>query len=330
MIRNVAATRVMLTGSDWSMTAHRWRVPLLAVALAALPWVVPSQALAVNILIFGLYATGFNLLFGFAGMLSFGHAAFFGAGAYGAGIALARFGVGWFGAIALGVVASGVLALLIGALSIRSRGIYFSMVTLALAQLVYYVAFQATDWTGGENGLRGLTVSTIHIGPLALNFLDPVTKYYVVLVFVVAALYAISRLLNAPFGAAMEAVRENEPRALAIGYDVKRIKLIAFTLSGLVCGLAGTLDALHLSIVPIDTLFYQTSGLAVMMVLLGGAGTFVGPFVGAAIFLLIEDVFSIWTPHWQLFVGIVFILAVLFLPRGVWGTLVAWQKRRQP
>jgi branched-chain amino acid transport system permease protein len=293
---------------DWAATAQRWRVPLMALGLAALPWIIPSQALAVNILIYGLYATGFNLLFGFTGMLSFGHAAFLGAGAYGAGIALARFGI--------------------GALSIRSRGIYFSMVTLAFAQLVYYVALQATGWTGGENGLRGLTVSTLHAGPLALNFLDPAVKYYVILAFVIAALWAISRVLNSPFGSAIEAIRENENRAAACGYNVKQIKLTVFALSGLICGLAGGLNALHLSIVPIDILSYQTSGLAVIMVLLGGASTFLGPFAGAAIFLLIEDVFSLWTPHWQLFVGIFFILAVLFLPQGVWGTLVAWHRRR--
>ena len=317
------------TGADEPTRAQRWRVPLVSAVLAVLPWIAPSQALAVNILIYGLYATGFNLLFGYTGLLSLGHAAFLGIGAYGAGIALARFGFGWFGAIAIGVAASGILAALIGALSIRSRGIYFSMVTLALAQLVYYVAFQAESWTGGENGLRGLTVSRLRIGPLSLNFLDPMTKYYVILGFVAAALWAVSRLLNSPFGATIEAIRENEGRALACGYDVRRIKLMAFTLSGLVCGLAGALDALHLSIVPIDTLYYQTSGLAVMMALLGGAGTFLGPFVGAAIFLLIEDSFSLWTSHWQLFVGAIFILAVLFLPRGAWGTLVSWRENRR-
>ena len=317
------------TGTDEPARAQRWRVPLVAAMLAVLPWIAPSQALAVNILIYGLYATGFNLLFGYTGLLSLGHAAFLGAGAYGAGIALARFGFGWFGAIAIGVAASGILAALIGALSIRSRGIYFSMVTLSLAQLVYYVAFQAESWTGGENGLRGLTVSRLRIGPLSLNFLDPMTKYYIILGFVAAALWAVSRLLNSPFGATIEAIRENEGRALACGYDVRRMKLMAFTLSGLVCGLAGALDALHLSIVPIDTLYYQTSGLAVMMALLGGAGTFLGPFVGAAIFLLIEDSFSLWTSHWQLFVGAIFILAVLFLPRGAWGTLVSWRENRR-
>ncbi len=227
-------------------------MPAIAAVLAILPWIVPSQALAVNILVYGLYATGFNLLFGYTGMLSFGHAAFLGAGAYGTGIALGYLGLGWFSAILVGVGASGVLALAIGALSIRSRGIYFSMVTLALAQLVYYVAFQTSDWTGGENGLRGFGVATLHVGPWGLNFLDPLTKYYVIFVFVVVALWLVSRLLDAPFGAAIEAVRENEGRALACGYDVKALKLVVFVISGLLCGLAGSLDALHLSIVPID------------------------------------------------------------------------------
>jgi branched-chain amino acid transport system permease protein len=307
----------------------RWRMPAVAAVLAVLPWIAPSQALSVNILLYGLFATGFNLLFGYTGLLSFGHAAFLGAGAYGAGIALARYDVGWFGAIGIGTAVAGVLAVLIGAVSIRSRGIYFSMVTLALAQLVYYIAFQATGWTGGENGLRGLTVSVLNFGFFSLNFLDPVVRYYVIFVFVVAALWAISRVLDSPFGAAMEAVRENEGRARACGFDVRRIKLIAFSLSGLVCGLAGTLEALHLSIVPIDTLYYQTSGVAVMMALLGGAGTFLGPFVGAAIFLLIEDVFSLWTPHWQLIVGVIFMLSVLFMPNGVWGSVSGWRRARR-
>ncbi|HQS10605.1 MAG TPA: branched-chain amino acid ABC transporter permease, partial [Xanthobacteraceae bacterium] len=133
----------------------------------------------------------------------------------------------------------------------------------------------------------------------------------------------VSRLLNSPFGAVIEAIRENETRARACGYDVERTKLIVFILSGLICGLAGALSALHLAIVPLDTLHYQTSGLVVMMTLLGGAGSFFGPFVGALVFLLIEDVASLWTSHWQLIVGLIFIAFVLFLPKGIWGTLIS-------
>ncbi len=306
----------------------RWRVPLCVVALCLLPWILPSKALAVNVLIFGIHAVGYNLLFGYTGLLSFGHAAFFGAGAYVTGIAIAHFGLPWYAAVATGILVSGLLALIIGALSIRTRGIYFSMVTLALSQLVYYTALQASAWTGGENGLRGFTVSKLELAGLSVDFLDPVNKYYVIMVFAALALWFVSRILNSPFGAVIEAIRENEVRARACGYDVERTKLIAFVLSGLICGLAGTLSALHLAIVPLDTLHYNASGMVVMMTLLGGAGSFFGPFVGALVFLLVEDVASLWTSHWQIIVGSMFVLCVLFLPKGIWGTLLTWRAGR--
>lgn len=312
----------------WRARLTAWRVPLSILALCLLPWALPSMALATNVLIYGLLAVGYNLLFGYTGLLSFGHAAFFGAGAYVTGIAIAQFGAPWYAALALGVVAGGALAFVIGILSIRTRGIYFSMVTLALSQLVYYTALQAASWTGGENGLRGFTVGQLDLFGWAVDFLDPVTKYYVLMVFAAAALWFVSRILNSPFGAVIEAIRENETRARACGYHVERSKLIAFTLSGLICALAGTLLALHLAIVPLDILHYQTSGMIVMMTLLGGAGSFFGPFVGALAFLLIEDVVSLWTSHWQIVVGTVFILFVLFLPKGIWGTALAWEARR--
>ena len=289
---------------------------------------LPSKALAVNVLVYGTFAVGYNLLFGYTGLLSFGHAAFFGAGAYITGIAIGQFGVPWFAALVLGVLGGGLLALVIGALSIRTHGIYFAMVTLALAQLVYYTALQASSWTGGENGLRGFTVGELNFFGLAINFLDPVNKYYVLMVFAALALWFVSRILNSPFGAVIEAIRENETRARACGYDVERTKLLSFTLSGLICALAGALLALHLAIVPLDTLHYQTSGMVVMMTLLGGAGSFFGPFVGALAFLLMEDVFSRWTSHWQIIVGAVFIFFVLLLRKGIWGTLLAWRAGR--
>lgn len=306
-------------------TLTAWRVPLTILALCLLPWILPSKALAVNVLIYGLLAVGYNLLFGYTGLLSFGHAAFFGAGAYVTGIAIGQFGLPWFAAVALGIVAGGALAVVIGLMSIRTRGIYFSMVTLALSQLVYYTALQASSWTGGENGLRGFTVSKISLLGVTVDFLDPVAKYYVLMIFAALALWLVSRILNSPFGAAIEAIRENETRARACGYDVERTKLLSFTLSGLICALAGTMSALHLAIVPLDTLHYHTSGMIVMMTLLGGAGSFFGPFVGALAFLLMEDVISLWTSHWQIVVGAVFILFVLFLPKGIWGTALTWR-----
>ncbi|MFS8038591.1 branched-chain amino acid ABC transporter permease [Xanthobacter sp. AM11] len=306
----------------------RWRVPLSIGVLCVLPWVLPSQALAVNVLIYGLFTVGFNLLFGYTGLLSFGHAAFFGGGAYLTGMAIAHFGLGWFSAMLVGVGGASLLAAVVGALSIRTRGIYFCMVTLALSQLVYYLALQASGWTGGENGLRGFTVASADIlGLVSVNLLDPVQKYYFLMVFAALALWFVSRVLNSPFGAAIEAVRENETRARACGFDVERTKLLSFVLSGALCGLAGTLSALHLSIVPLDALGVHTSSIVVMMTMLGGVGSFFGPFVGALVFLLIEDVASLWTSHWQLIVGIVFIVFVLFLPKGIWGSLIARARR---
>jgi branched-chain amino acid transport system permease protein len=220
------------------------------------------------------------------------------------------------------------VGLVMGWLAIRSRGIYFSMVTLALAQCVYFVFYKAERWTGGENGLRGIKIEPVQIGGLTFDLLNPLTKYYFILAFVALALWLVSRLLASPFGAVMETIRENEKRAAACGFDVARSKLLAFVLSAAICGLAGGLRAIHLSIVPIDSLHYLTSGQAIMMCLLGGMGTFFGPFVGAAAFLLIEEGATNFTTHWQLVTGVVFIVFVLFFPKGIWGSLLERMKRR--
>ena len=305
----------------------RHRVATVLLFLLIFPLIMPYEALAVNILIFGLYAVGYNLLFGYTGMLSFGHAAFFGVGSYITGIAIVHFGLHWLAAIGAGVVASAIVGLIIGFLAIRTRGIYFAMVTLALGQIVYYIFYKAERWTGGENGLRGITVAPFKLFGVTVDFLNPLTKYYILFIFVAAALWFISRVLNSPFGAVIEAVRENEKRTAACGFDVARTRLLVFVLSATICGLAGTLRALHLSIVPIDSLHYLQSGQGVMMCLLGGMGTFFGPFVGAALFLYLEDVVTTLTTHWMAVVGMIFIIFVLFFPRGVWGSLMAWLQR---
>ena len=308
---------------DWLVSAQRHRVLLAAIFLLVFPLLMPFKAIAVNILIYGLFALGFNMLYGYAGLLSFGHSALLGAGAYGCGIAMTRFGLPWWVGIPLAVVAGMAMAATMGALAVRTRGIYFAMVTLALSQCVYYAAVQATNWTGGENGLRGIRLTTI--GPL--DFVDPTTRYYVVAAIVIAALFVLSRILASPFGAVLEAVRENEARARACGFDVRATRLLAFTLSGAFCGLAGALQALHLGIVPLETLSYQTSGQAVMMALLGGMGTFFGPFIGAGLFLLLENLVSLYTVHWQLVAGVAYIVCVLFFPLGVWGTVLRRLRR---
>jgi branched-chain amino acid transport system permease protein len=311
-----------LAPSGFLEFARRHRTLLAALFLLVFPLLVPFKALAVNILIYGLYALGFNLLFGYLGLLSFGHSALFGAGAYICGILLVHVGMPWWAGVLLGCVAGAVMAAIIGMFAIRTSGIYFAMVTLALSQCIYYVFYQATGLTGGENGLRGVNVEMISIFGLQLNFVDPLTRYYVVAAFVIVALWVLSRILASPFGAVIESVRENEARARASGYDVRRVRLVTFILSGAFCGLAGALKAIHLSIVPIEVMHYETSGLVVMMALLGGMGTFFGPFVGAAVFLLLENLVSLWTVHWQLIVGAVFVVCVLFFPRGIWGSIL--------
>ena len=173
------------------------------------------------------------------------------------------------------------------------------MVTLALAQIVYYAFYKADGWTGGGNGLRGVRVEAINLPGISIDFMNPLNKYYVVLVFVAQALWFASRMLNSPFGAVIESIRENEKRAIACGDDVARAKLLVFVLSAGICGMAGALRALHLSIVLIDSLHYLQSGQAVMMCLLGGMGTFFGPFVGAAVFLYLEDVVTNLTRYWM-------------------------------
>ena len=305
-------------------TIARHRVAATVAFLVVFPWLIPYHTLAVNILIWGLFALGFNLLYGYTGLLSFGHAAFLGVGSYGCGIAIVHLGWPWYVAIVCGVAFAAAVALMIGFLAIRTRGIYFAMVTLALAECVYYIFYKWESVTGGENGLRGINVSTINIAGFEIDFLDPVKKYYVMLAIVALALWLFSRILASPFGALLEAMRENDTRAAACGYNIARTKLAAIVLSGAFCGLAGALRALHLSTVPVEVLQIATSGDVVMMALLGGFGTFFGPFIGAGVFQLFGDTLTLWTIHWQLYLGATFIVFVLFFPRGIWGSVLHW------
>ena len=218
---------------------RRHRVLLAVAFLMLMPWLLPYEALAVNILIYGLFAVGFNLLFGYTGLLSFGHASFLGVGSYLAGMSIVHGGLSWWLAILVGIASATAAGAVIGFLAIRTRGIYFAMVTLALGQIVYYLFYKAEAWTGGENGLRGIRIDPIDLFGWRLDFFNPTTKYYVMALIVGLALWFVSRVLNSPFGAVIETIRENEKRAAACGYDVARSKWLAFVLSAGVCGLAG-------------------------------------------------------------------------------------------
>ncbi|MGH7393141.1 MAG: branched-chain amino acid ABC transporter permease [Candidatus Rokuibacteriota bacterium] len=299
---------------------HAHPVAVFVVVFAVFPFVVPYRALATQVLIFGLFALGFNLLYGYTGLLSFGHAAYYGLGAYGTGIALAR--LEWtslWAGLGAGLALAVLGGALIGFFCLRRRGIYFSMLTLAFAQLVYFIGFHSTDWTGGDDGLRGIPLLPTGLG-IPLD--TPLGFYYFAFGLVTLAVAALKRILDSPFGAVLQAIRENTDRAVACGYDVTRVKLLSFVFSALFSGLAGGLDALRLSVVPIESLYWTTSGQVVMMTLLGGAGTFFGPFVGAAAFLVLEDRLSVFIESWSLVVGAIFMAFVLFLPKGIWGTLL--------
>jgi branched-chain amino acid transport system permease protein len=300
------------------------RHPVLCffVVFAVFPWVVPYKALATQVLIYGLFALGFNLLYGYTGLLSFGSAAYWGLGAYGTGIALAKLKVTslWL-ALGIGLGAAVAGGVVVGFFCLRRRGIYFAMLTLAFAQLLYFVGFHLADWTGGDDGLRGITVPALALPGLRIPLDRTVVFYYFTLAVVGVAVAALRRILDSPFGAVLQAIRENPDRATACGYDIARIKHLSFVFYALFAGLAGALDALRLTVVPIESLHWSTSGQVVIMTLLGGAGTFFGPFVGAGTFLVLEDVISARTESWPLAIGLIFMAFVLFLPRGIWGTL---------
>lgn len=289
---------------------------------AVFPFLVPYHALATQVLIYGLFALGFNVLYGYTGLLSFGHAAYYGLGAYGTGIALARLGVGslWLGLGAgLGLAVTG--GAVFGYLCLRRRGIYFAMLTLACAQLLYFIGFHLADWTGGDDGLRGIPLLPLGLAGWRLPLDSSLAFYYFAYALVSLAVMGLKRILDSPFGAVLQAIRENSARAAACGYDIQRVKLLSFMFSALFTGLAGGLDALRLSVVPIEALYWTTSGQVVIMTLLGGAGTFFGPFVGAAAYLVLQDRLSTVIEAWPLVIGAIFAAFVLFLPRGIWGTL---------
>ena len=295
---------------------------LILIVLIIFPFVSPYQALATQIIIYGLLALGYNILYGYTGLLSFGHAAFFGLGAYATGIILVRTNCSIWAGIGAGVVVSALGAFVIGFFCLRRRGIYFALLTLAFAQMLYYIAYTWVSLTGGEPGLRHIPRPPLEIpGVFSINIYTPTRFYFFVLAFVVAALIVLKRILESPLGKVLQGIRENEKRARACGYDTGRIKWLSFILSGTFSGLAGALHTLYINFVGIEQLYWATSGTILMMTLLGGPGTFFGPFVGAGVFLYLEDIISAFTQYWMIVLGPIFVLCVLFFPQGIWGTI---------
>jgi branched-chain amino acid transport system permease protein len=300
--------------------------PLVGVALAlGLPLVV-YPTLALDIVLWSLFAVAVNLLLGFGGLLSFGHAAFWGTGGYTAGILAKSFAFAYPLAAIGGAFAAAVLALPIGYLSVRRRGIYFAMVTLAFAQMVFYVVNEWRDVTGGENGLQSIprTFPGIQLG-------QPLVFYYAALPLALLGFWLAHRVVHSPFGHVLVAIRDNEARAQALGYRTHRYKVLAFVLTAALSGLAGSLYSLGHGFAALELGDWRTSGIVVMMVILGGIGTFWGSVIGAALVLLLRDWLSTWTDAWGVVTGIIFVIVVLSFRRGIWGTLVrASTARRRP
>jgi branched-chain amino acid transport system permease protein len=285
--------------------------------LLFLPFVTPYKALASQMLVFAIFAIGYDIAFGYTGLLSFGHAAFFGLGAYGTGLCLIHLSIPAPLAILIGVIIGLLVAFPIGYLSIRRSGIYFAMVTLAFAQMVYFIAFKWRSLTGGDDGLHG--VPRPPLGPIDLSS-ELVLYYFILFFFIVSVILGI-RIINSPFGKTLECVRENVDRARSIGYNPTRFKLISFVISAFFAGLAGGLYTLLQNFVPLFTLNLDTSGDIVLMTLIGGMGTLYGPIMGAMALIFLKDLLSTYTNIWPLFLGLLFVVSVMTFRRGVFKEL---------
>jgi len=303
-----------------------WVALIVALALVPLSGNY-ATSLAAEVLVFAIFAMSLDLLIGYTGLLSFGHAAFFGVSAYTMVILGVHLGwSGWIG-FAAGIVVSAALAAAIGFFSIRVSGIPFLMLTMAFAQLLMSVSVKWRSVTGGTDGLSGFRRPTL----FGWSLDDRALQFYVIAAGFLLVLWFLRRLIASPLGSIFIGIRENEQRMRAAGYPVQRFKLVSFTIAGALAGIGGGLYALQNAFVSSDILHWSLSGDAIIMVILGGTGTVIGPAIGAAMFLLIKNVLSSRTDYWLLWVGVVFIACVMFLPQGVWGwvraRVAAWRSR---
>jgi branched-chain amino acid transport system permease protein len=288
-------------------------VPPMATALGQLYYI----DLIRRVMIFGIAAVSLNLILGYGGLVSFGHAAYLGVGGYSVGI-LAFYGVhnGWL-QWSLAILASALVALVIGAISVRTRGIYFIMITLAFTQMLYYLGISVEEY-GGDDGMR-LKVKSQFSGLIDLN--DPVASYYLALALLLGVIYLVNRLVNSRFGMVLRAATSNEARSRAIGFSPYPYHLAAFVISGALCGLAGALLANHTAYITPAFMDWTRSGEIMFMVILGGMATAPGPALGAFALLVVEDLLAGLTQHWQVILGPLLVLCVLFFKRGLAGLL---------
>ncbi len=312
---------------------------LLLIALVVAPFLGAYPVFVMKLMCFALFASAFNLLLGYTGLLSFGHAAFFGGSAYVAGHAMKVWGLTPELGLVAGTLTGALLGWIFGMLAIRRQGIYFAMITLALAQMVFFIALQA-KFTGGEDGLQGVPRGKL-FGVIDLR--NDLTMYYVSLVVMVAAFLLIARTVRSPFGQVLKGIKENEPRALSLGYDVARYKLLAFVISAALSGLAGSLKTLVLGFATLSDVHWSASGQVILMTLVGGLGTLSGPLLGSAVVVVLEnkigefgrllarltdvDWFNTLGESVTMVTGLIFVVCVLAFRRGIMGEVISFVQR---
>ena len=295
------------------------RATLAILAAVVLLPVVVRPVIAAEIWIFAIFGLGTNLLMGYTGLLSFGQATFFGSAAYVAGYLLKHYGINVFVALGVGIGVGAFSALLVGYLCVQRSGIYFIMLTFALNQLFYFVAYQWTSVTGGEDGMPGIGRPAM----LDIDFGDPLAYYMYVSALFLLSFWVMKRIVESPLGKILQAIRENEVRAEAVGYNVPRFKLLAFVIAGAFSGFAGVLYAMLFGIVPLEAIGFVTSGNVVFATLIGGSGSLYGPIIGSFVFIWLSESVSLIWERWPLLLGVAFVIVVLFF-RG--GVVEAWSR----
>ena len=296
---------------------------LLLLALVAAPFLGAYPVFVMKLMCFALFASAFNLLLGYTGLLSFGHAAFLGGAAYVAGHAIKVWGLTPEVGLLLGTAGGALLGLLFGWLAIRRQGIYFSMITLALAQMLFFACLQA-PFTGGEDGLQGVPRGKL-FGLIDLS--NPTAMYIFVAVIFLAGFLFIRRVVYSPFGQVLQAIRENEPRAISLGYDADKFKHIAFVISAALAGLAGSTKALVFQLASLTDVHWSMSGEVVLMTLLGGLGTIFGPVIGATVIVTMQNYLAELGAWVTVIQGAIFVVCVLLFRRGIIGELGALLKK---
>ena len=317
----------MSTLADNSISKRsRWAWAAALAVLLAAPFIGLYPIFMMKALCFAIFAIAFNLLLGFTGLLSFGHAAYFGAAAYFTGGLVKAADLSPELGVLVGTLGAGAIGFVVGLIAIRRQGIYFAMITLAMAQMIFFVWLQA-PFTGGEDGLQGVARGHLFgVIPLASD----IAMYYVVLAVFVAVFLGVIRIVHSPYGQVLKAIRENEPRAVSLGYDVDRYKLLAFVLSTALAGLAGSMKTMVLGFATLSDAHWSLSGEVVLMTLLGGMGTFAGPVIGAFTIIGLQNFLADRVGSWvSVIIGVIFVVCVIGFRRGLVGELLEWQRRRQ-